>query len=156
MWGDVIEIEARQGGMPIPDCTVSFSLGQTSAAAQPDAVGSGDNYAPPQSIPEAATLSADTLAFMGTWGVVADGISNPCEPYNTTTYGLDASDNGHALFEYESYAEIGPAHWQIDAANVYEGSRFPLTIDLYIDGDTMRQVTTSEDGRQQEAELVRC
>jgi len=103
------------------------------------------------------SLPNDAPPFMGHWGR-DNGASAPCSADNLTTY--SATDVGTtyswATYDGDSYAEIELGHWRIKAEGVYEGQRFPLQYDLYLDGDRMHEIIETEDGRQQEANLVRC
>jgi len=109
-------------------------------------------------LPEAPLeLPDDAPEFMGRWGW-EDGVPENCSPNNLTTYKANEVETMESLAVYDSdsYSEISPGHWRIEAQGVYESQRFPLTYDLYVEGDTMREVITGEDGRSRESSLVRC
>lgn len=52
--------------------------------------------------------------------------------------GKFATKPSFAVYDSDSYSEVSPGHWRIEAQGVYESQRFPLTYDLYVEGDTMR------------------
>jgi len=108
-------------------------------------------------IPAIAMGEGGSPAFIGSWGL-ADGSPDACAQHNVTTYKANEIETMESLAVYDSdsYSEVSPGHWRIDAHGVYESQRFPLTYDLYVKGDTMREVVTTEDGRQQESTLQRC
>jgi len=104
-----------------------------------------------------STARADAPAFIGTWGVA--GVEpDACAHHNVTTYKANEIETmeSFAVYDSDSYSEVSPGHWRIEAQGVYESQRFPLTYDLHIEDDTMREVITGEDGKPDETTLVRC
>lgn len=95
--------------------------------------------------------------FMGTWGYVGDGVVS-CEPHATKTFSSEHAETAYSRARYtrDDYREFSPGHWRVDATGEYEGREFNLQIDLYLDGDSMREVVTTEDGRRVEYRWGRC
>lgn len=103
---------------------------------------------PPPMADEPASLEFPAAApFFGTWGL-SDGSADACGDHNTVVYrdGEIETMHLHVTYDSDGVSEVSPGHWRIEGEQVYESQRFPLTYDLYVDGEHMRQVITASDG----------
>lgn len=101
--------------------------------------------------PQQASLSSDAAPFMGAWSYEAS-----CPAHETKTYGPDSMESEHAFCPYEEYAEVAPGQWNVRASCGFEGQGAPVTFELHVSGDRLREITVSPDGHRQELALMRC
>lgn len=96
--------------------------------------------------------------FMGVWGFVNDKDGIFCEPHDIKVFTLEYAESEYSLIKYDSgsYNEVAPGHWRLEGVGGYEDDELPLTLDLYLEGDRMREVISTTDGHHHITELARC
>ncbi|AQU82923.1 MULTISPECIES: hypothetical protein [unclassified Halomonas] len=126
------------------------------AASMLDLTGDGKkNVAVPSELLELAPEGSPP--FMGVWGFVNDEGGIFCEPHDIKVFALEYAESEHSLMKYDSsYNEVAPGHWRLEGVGVYEDDEFPLILDLYLEGNKMREVIATADGHHHITELARC